>query len=118
MDPFLLTFFEDQLQRNDFAASKYILDQMGSDAWRPIHYVMQGDLYRKRGLPRDLVTAEAAYRAAIDAGSTRPEAWRGLGLTLMRARNREQGAEALATYLELAPDAPDAPMMQMMIKGS
>ncbi len=118
MDPYLLTFFEDQLQRNDFAASKFILDQMGGDQWRPIHYVMQGELYRKRGLPRDLVTAEEAYRTAIEAGSTRPEAWRGLGLTLMRARNREQGAEALATYLELAPDAPDAPMMQMMIKGS
>lgn len=118
MDPFLLTFFEDQLQRNDFAASRYILDQMAGDQWRAVHYVMQGELYRKRGMPRDLVTAEESYRAAIDAGTTRPEAWRGLGLTLMRARNREQGAEALATYLELAPDAPDAPMMQMMIKGS
>ena len=118
MDPVLLTFFEDQLQRNDFAASKYILDQMGGDQWRPIHYVMQGDLYRKRGLPRDLVTAEEAYRTAIGAGSVRPEAWRGLGLTLMRARNHEQGAQALATYLELAPGAPDAPMVQMMIKGS
>ena len=118
MDAHLLTFFDDQLQRNDFAASKYILDQMAGNEWRSIHHLMQGELFRKRGLPRDLVTAEESYRTAIAAGATQPEAWRGLGLTLMRARNHEQGAAALATYLELAPDAPDAPMMQMMIKGS
>ena len=118
MDPHLLTFFEDQLQRNDFAASKYILDQVAGDDWRPIHYVMQGELHRKRGTPRDLATAEEAYRAAIEGGTENPLAWRGLGLTLLRARQNEAGRSALETYLEMSPDAADAPMIQMMIKGS
>jgi predicted Zn-dependent protease len=118
MEPFILGFFDDQLQRNDFAASKFILDEMAGDYWRPVHWVMQGELHRKRGTPRDLVTAEESFRTAIGEGTTRPEAWRGLGLTLMRSGKRPEGAEALATYLEMVPDAPDAAMMNMMIKGS
>lgn len=118
MEPYILGFYEDQLQRNDFAASKFILDQMAGDYWRPVHWVMQGELYRKRGNPRDLVTAEESFRHAIADGTERPEAWRGLGLTLMRTGDRAGGAEALAAYLEMAPDAPDAAMMKMMIKGS
>lgn len=118
MERHLLTFFEDQLQRNDFAASKFILESVAGDSWRPIHFVMEGELYRKRGNPRDLVTAEEAYREAINLGTAQPTAWRGLGLTLLRARRKEEAASFLSTYLEMAPDAPDAPMMQMMIKGS
>ncbi|MBV7259231.1 M48 family metallopeptidase [Erythrobacter crassostreae] len=118
LDTHLLTFYEDQLQRNDFAASEFILDEVAGDNWRAIHYVMEGELHRKRGEPSDLVTAEDAYREAIFRGTELPAAWRGLGLTLMRARRKQEGADVLATYLEKAPDAPDAPMMQMMIKGS
>lgn len=118
MEPYLLTFFEDQLQRNDFAASRFILEEIAGEEWRPIHFVLLGELYRKRGDAEDLVIAEDAYREAIHRGTTSVAAYRGLGLTLMRARRRQEGADVLSTYLELAPDAPDAPMMQMMIKGS
>lgn len=118
MEPFLLTFYEDQLQRNDFAASSYILEKVAGEQWLPVHYIMEGDLHRKRGNQRDLVTAEGAYREAIAQGTSLPAAWRGLGLTLMRARKRAEAADVLATYLEMEPNAPDAAMMQMMIKGS
>ncbi len=118
MEPYLLGFYEDQLQRNDFAASKFILEQLAGEYWRPIHWVMQGELHRKRGTPRDLVTAEESYRRAINEGTQRPEAWRGLGLALMRSGDRESGAEALTTYLEKVPDAPDTAMLEMMVRGA
>ncbi len=75
---------------------------------------MQGELYRKRGTARDLVTAQDAFARAIAEGSAMPQAWRGLGLTKMRTGDRAGGTEALRTYLAMAPDAPDAPMMTMM----
>lgn len=115
MKPHLLDFFEDQLQRNDFAGTRYILEQMASDGWTADLLLLQGELYRRRGNPRDLVTAAESYRAAIEAGSDRAETWRGLGLVQMRAGQSDEGRKTLATYLEMAPNAPDAPMMSAMV---
>ena len=64
---------------------------------------------------RAIATAIEAYSQAIELGNTDPRTWRGLGLAHMRAGARVQGQEALKTYLEMEPDAPDAPMMSMMI---
>jgi hypothetical protein len=117
MRPHLLSFFDDQLQRNDFAATLYVLEEMASDGWSPDLLLLKGELYRKRGNPRDLVTAMEAFESAVAAGCDRPEAWRGLGLVQLRAGRMDEGREALATYLRLRPDAPDAPMMTAMIGG-
>jgi Flp pilus assembly protein TadD len=40
------------------------------------------------------------------------EAWRGHGYALLRGGRTEEGRRALARYLELAPSAPDAPMIR------
>ena len=117
MEPYLLAFFDDQLQRQDFAASKYVLEQVAGDDWHADHYVMQGELYRKRGHERDLVTAEESFIRAVELGSERPEMWRGLGLVMMKQQRREEAAAALQTYLSLRPEATDAAMIKMMIGG-
>jgi hypothetical protein len=117
MRPHLLSFFGDQLQRNDFAATLYILEQMASDGWTADLLLLKGELYRKRGNPRDLISAAEAYGSALAAGSDRPEAWRGLGLVQLRSGRMDEGREAIATYLRLSPDAADAPMMAAMIGG-
>ena len=113
----LLSFFDDQLQRNDFAASKYLLEQLAGDDWQADHRIMQGELFRKRGHERDLTSAEQAYRAALDLGTDRPEVWRGMGLVMLKQGRRDEAVEALRTYLERAPDASDAAMITMMIGG-
>ena len=115
MRPFLTDFFDDQLQRNDFAASEYIVEEMAAGNWDADLLLLRGELYRNRGEPADLATAIEAYSQAIELGNTDPRTWRGLGLAHMRAGARVQGQEALKTYLEMEPDAPDAPMMSMMI---
>lgn len=114
MAPYLLTFFDDQLQRNDFAASEFLVDALAGDDWKADHYLMKGELYRSRGQGDDLETARDAFAEAIAAGSERPETWRGLGLAQIRLGERAEGRASLATYLEMAPEADDASLIAMM----
>lgn len=108
-------FFDDQLQRNDFSATKFLLEQIAQDGWTPDLLFLQGELYRKRGNPRDLVTAATAYLNAIEAGYENPNAWRGLGLSQMRSGAQAEGKQTLKTYIRMAPDAPDASMITLLI---
>ena len=114
ISPYLLDFFDDQLQRNDFAGTSYMLEQMAAGGWTADLLLLRGELYRKRGNPRDLVTAAQSYQDAIEAGCQKPEVWRGLGLAKMRSGAMDEGRAALRVYLEKAPDAPDAKMMKAM----
>jgi regulator of sirC expression with transglutaminase-like and TPR domain len=43
------------------------------------------------------------------------EAYRGLGLSLLKTGQPSGGQKALRTYLELKPDASDAAMIRMML---
>lgn len=113
--PYLPEFFDDQLQRNDFSATKFLLEQIAQDGWTADLLFLQGELYRKRGNPRDLVTAATAYLNAIEAGYENANAWRGLGLSQMRSGTQAEGRQALKTYIRMAPDAPDASMMSLLI---
>jgi regulator of sirC expression with transglutaminase-like and TPR domain len=60
----------------------------------------------------DLNAALADYRAAVGCGGEPPETHRGLG-AIYRQRNQLPEARAsFQRYLELAPNAPDAPMIK------
>jgi regulator of sirC expression with transglutaminase-like and TPR domain len=91
------------------------LEQIAQDGWTPDLLFLQGELYRKRGNPRDLVTAATAYLNAIEAGYENPNAWRGLGLSQMRSGAQAEGKQTLKTYIRMAPDAPDASMITLLI---
>lgn len=115
--PFITRFYDDQLQRNDFAASEYILNEMAAGTWSADLLQLRGELYRTRGEQGDLQAAAGYFLEAIALGNARPETWRGLGLAKIRLGEREDGQAALRKYLELKPDAPDAGMIQMMSGG-
>lgn len=115
MRPWHAQFLADQIKLNDFGGSEYLLGQLADRNWTPDLLVARADLYRERGNPRDLVSAAEFYRAAIDHGCTDPAAWRGLGLSLLRAQQVDAGRAALAAYLARAPQAPDRAAMSMLI---
>lgn len=112
--PFIGDFFDDQLKRNDFAASQYILEEMAGGNWTADLLQLRGELYRSRGGAEDLTLAIDSYSEAIALGNRNPTVWRGLGLAQIRSGARAEGQASLRKYLELAPDAPDAGMMKMM----
>lgn len=112
--PWLPGFIEDQIKLNDFGGSEYLLAELAHGRWTAELLYWRGELYRMRGNPRDLVNAAEFYRQSIALDATRPEAFRGLGLALLRAQSATDGRQALSHYLELKPDASDAPMIRML----
>lgn len=109
-------FLADQLKRNDFGGSEYLLGQLAADGWSPDLLFARGELYRMRGNPRDLVAAAGFYREAIDRGSVDPLAHRGLGLALIRTGQVADGRAALADYLKLRPGCEDAAMLRSLVE--
>ena len=114
MSKWLPIFLEDQIKLNDFGGTEYLLGQLASDGWTAELLYARAELYRQRGNPRDITTAIQFYQEALDKGYTRPEAWRGLGFSLLRSQQAQQGKEALRRYLEMKPDAPDATMISAL----
>ena len=109
-------FLEDQVRLNDFGGTEYILAQLAERrGWTADLLYFRGELYRTRGNPRDLANAAELYRQSIALDETRGAAFRGLGLSLMRAREGDWGREALAQYLAMEPEAADAPMIESMV---
>ena len=116
MAAWLPIFLNDQIKLNDFGGSEYILANLaaGSGWTTPLLYA-RGELYRERGNPRDLVSAAQFYQEAIARGDAPPEAYRGLGLALLRNQQAAEGQAALATYLRLKPAAPDAALIATLV---
>ncbi|WP_150292312.1 M48 family metallopeptidase [Sphingobium estronivorans] len=108
-------FLSDQLKLNDFGGTEYLLSSLAGEHWTAPLLFARAELYRQRGNPRDLVAAADFYRSAIGADPDLAEAWRGLGLCLMRNREQGAGAEALQNYIRLRPQAADISMLHAMI---
>lgn len=108
-------FLADELALNDFGGTDYVIERLGEYGWTADLLYARGELYRGRGHPRDLLNAANFYREALDLDPDLHEAWRGMGLALLRGGEAAQGSDALRTYLELAPAAKDAAMLRMMI---
>lgn len=108
-------FMSDQIKLNDFGASEYLIKSWAAYGWTDWLWEARGDLYRGRGTPRDLSNAAEFYGNAVALNSQNSTAYRGLGLSLMKSGEPSKGRIALARYLELKPDAPDAGMIRMML---
>lgn len=113
--PWLAMLLDDQIRLNDFGASDYIIESLAQNGWTAPLWLARGDLYRARGNPRDLVNAADFYARAIALDAGLAEAYRGLGLALMKTGQPSPGQAALRDYLRLRPDAPDKAMIRMML---
>lgn len=115
MEPWLPMFLEDQAKLNDFGATEFILENLAEDGWTAPLLYARGELYRRRGTPRELVHAVQFYGDAVAIDPDHAGAYRGLGLSLIKTGNRIDGQDALARYLELDPQASDAKMIKLML---
>lgn len=111
-------FLAAQIKLNDFGGTEYLLGQLaGTSGWTGELLYARGELYRTRGNPRDLVSAAQFYGEAIKAGYARPEARRGLGLSLLRSGQPTEGKAALNEYLRLNPEASDAKAISALVSN-
>lgn len=113
--PWLPVFLDDQIKLNDFGASEYLIQSLAQSGWTAWLWQARGELYRGRGTPRDLVNAAAFYANAIGLDPTLADAYRGLGLSLIKTGHASEGQNALRKYLQFKPNASDAKLIAMMI---
>ena len=111
-------FLEDQIRLNDFGGSEYVINALAENGWTAQLWQARGELFRTRGAPRDLVHAAEFYSKAIALDSGLAEAYRGLGLSLIKTGRATDGCSALEHYLQLKPDASDAAMIGTTIASS
>ncbi|MDJ0275368.1 M48 family metalloprotease [Sphingomonas sp. 2R-10] len=114
MAPWLPMFLDDQVKLNDFGASDFLIAELAETGWTAPLWLARGELYRARGNPRDLVNAAEFYTNATTADPGLAEAYRGLGLSLLKTGRPSEGRTALRRYLTLKPDAKDAGMIAML----
>ncbi|WP_439576363.1 M48 family metalloprotease [Elioraea sp.] len=75
-------------------------------------YTAWGEVLRIRNERGDRDTALALYSRALARPDAPPEAWRGLGLLHRRDGDADAAGIALRRYLDLVPNAPDAPLVR------
>ncbi len=102
---------DDQVKLNDPGASLYMIRNLAAEGWTGLLRFYEGEAYRLRGRRGDRELAARSYAEAVRLADAPPEAWRMHGYALIQAGRREEGRAALARYLQLAPNAPDAAMV-------
>ncbi|MEM7359724.1 MAG: M48 family metalloprotease [Pseudomonadota bacterium] len=71
-----------------------------------------GEVYRKQTPQGNFETRIGAYQKSVTIKPELAEPYRELGMAYRQQGKREEAAQAYRRYLELKPDAPDAPIMQ------
>jgi predicted Zn-dependent protease len=111
--PYLHEWLTDEIKRGQHEESIALLTRMlARSPAQPEFAYARGEAYRLRANGNDLDAALADYQAAVSIGGAPPETYRGLGVIY---RQRNQAAEARASfqrYLESAPVAPDSAMIK------
>lgn len=117
LSSWLPLFLDDQIALNDFGGSEFIINTLAESGWTANLWRARGDLYRARGNPRDLMNAADFYGKSVSLDPASANAYRGLGLSLIKTGRMSEGGVALRRYLELTPGASDAPMITLTISS-
>ncbi len=113
--PWLSELLADQIKLNDFGGTDFIINSLASDGWTSVLWYARGELFRLRGNPRDHENAVDFYREAIALDPGMADAYRGLGLSLIKTNRRNEAYQALTKYLSIKPDAQDKGMIKMLL---
>jgi regulator of sirC expression with transglutaminase-like and TPR domain len=113
--PIRAMLLEDQVKLNDPGASQYIVEMLARDGWNGLLRFSEGELLRLRNADKYQQRAALSYAAAVAYPDAPPDAWRWHGVFLMKQGRPAEARAALQRYLQLAPNAPDAPFVRQML---
>lgn len=105
---------DDQVKLNDPGASQYLIETLASDGWDGQLRFYEGEVWRLRNRPGDDLRADQSYAAAVAYEDAPPDAWRWHGISLLKQGRTSEAKAALARYLQMKPDAPDAAWVRQM----
>jgi tetratricopeptide (TPR) repeat protein len=113
---FLPEWLQDELKRAQYDESLVLLSRhIDRGAALGSMHLTRGEVYRARNGTGDQEPALEDFRVAAAQNPAPAEAYRGIGLVSRQRGERKPAAEALARYLEMAPQAPDAAFIQSYI---
>jgi beta-barrel assembly-enhancing protease len=108
---------DDQVKLNDPGASQYVINTLAKDGWNGLLRYQEGEIWRLRNRRGDDIRAAQGYAAAILYPDAPPDAWRWHGIMLLKQGRTVEARSAFARYLQMAPNAPDAPLVRQMMAG-
>jgi len=111
------TLLDDQVKLNDPGASQYIINTLAKDGWNGLLRFHEGEIWRLRNRSGDEARAAQGYAASILYPDAPADAWRWHGIMLLKQGRRAEAQAAFARYLQMAPNAPDAPLVRQMMAG-
>jgi Zn-dependent protease with chaperone function len=115
--PFLRDWLLEEVKRGQHEESLALLTRLVDHVpSRPEYRVARAETYRLRANDDDLDKALADYKAALAIEGTPPEAYRGLGMIQRLRKHPTEARVNLLRYLELAPEAADAPMIKNYVE--
>lgn len=115
MAPIRQMLLDDQVKLNDPGATQYIVETLAKDGWNGQLRFAEGEMLRLRNPERMQQRAALSYAAAVAFPDAPADAWRWHGIYLMKQGRSAEGKGALQRYLQLAPNAPDAPFVRQML---
>lgn len=113
------TLLDDQVKLNDPGASQYVIQTLAKDGWNGLLRFYEAEIWRLRNSQSqgDEARAAQSYAAAVAYPDAPADAWRWHGIMLLKQGRSMEARAAFARYLQLAPDAPDAPLVRQMMAG-
>jgi predicted Zn-dependent protease len=111
------TLLDDQVKLNDPGASQYVVETLARDGWNGLLRFYEGEVWRLRNSDKmgDAARAAQGYAAAVLYPDAPPDAWRWHGIMLVKQGRHAEARAAFARYLQMAPNAPDAPLVRQMM---
>lgn len=111
--PFMREWLTDEIKRGQHEESIALFNRMIARSPSQAEFVYaRGEVHRMRAQGDDLNAALADYHAAVGCGGEPPETHRGLGAIYRQRNQLPEASASFQRYLELAPNAPDAPMIK------
>jgi len=115
--PFRRDWLIEEIKRGQHEESIALLTRMIASAPGDAELlVARGEVYRQRTKDKDLELAMTDYQTAVALGGEPPETHRGLAMVYRRRGEPDQARASFQRYLEMAPGAPDAPMIRSYIE--
>jgi beta-barrel assembly-enhancing protease len=114
MRPFRFEWLMEEVKRGQHEESIALLTRMISRAPAQAADALyaRGEVYRLRAQGADLDAAEIDFQTALTLSSAPPEAHRALGMIYRLRGQHGEARESFKRYLELAPAAPDIPLIK------
>ena len=114
---YLREWLGDEVRRGQHEESIALLTRAVERGVHQSEYLYaRGEVYRLRGKESDLEASLADFKAAAQVGAEPPQTHRGLGLIYRTRKAPEEAKASFQRYLELDPQAPDAPMIKTYIE--